>query len=69
MAVSVKVIVLPTQTVVAPEMLEAFGNGLTVITFVATAVPQLLVTVYLTVSIPAATPLTTPAVLTVAIDG
>jgi hypothetical protein len=39
-----KTVVAPTQTLLAPEMVPAFGKGLTVIVVVATAVPQPLVT-------------------------
>ncbi len=39
------VVVLPTVTVAVPVMVPADGNGLTVITLVVVAVPQLLVTV------------------------
>ena len=42
---SVRVVFAPVHTVVAPLMVPALGAGLTVITLVAVAVPQLLVTV------------------------
>ena len=45
LAASVRVILAPTQTDDAPLILPASGVGLTSIVFVATAVPQLLVTV------------------------
>jgi hypothetical protein len=44
-AASVNVIDEPTQTVDGPVMLPAFGNELTVMVFVAVAVPHPLVTV------------------------
>jgi len=43
-AVLLKVVVLPTQTVATPVMVAAVGSGLTVTVLVATSVPQLLVT-------------------------
>jgi hypothetical protein len=39
------VIVAATHTLVAPDMVPASGRGLTVTAFVATALPQLLLTV------------------------
>jgi hypothetical protein len=60
-------VVLPAQTVAVPVMVPASGSGLTVTICVATAVPQLFVTVYDIVAVPADTPVTTPLVLTVAI--
>ena len=60
LAVSLKVIIEPKQTLVAPVIVPATGNGLTVITYIATAVPQLLVTVYCMVSTPQDIPVTTP---------
>ena len=39
------VVVLPAVSVAVPVMVPADGNGLTVITLAAAAVPQLLVTV------------------------
>ena len=65
---SLKVIVEDSHTVVVPVIEPAFGNGLTVTAVVATAVPQLLVTEYDTFTLPAATPVTIPAELTVAIE-
>ena len=56
----------PEQTVVVPEIVPADGSGLTVIAAVATAVPQLFVTEYDIVAVPAVPPVTTPA-LTAAI--
>jgi len=43
-AVLLKVVVLPAQTVATPVMVAAVGSGLTVTVLVATSVPQLLVT-------------------------
>ena len=64
------VVVDPTQIVDAPLTVPAFGATLTVIDFVALAVPQLLVMVYFMVAVPAATPVTTPvAAFTEATDG
>ena len=56
----------PTHSDVAPVIVPATGNGLTVITCVSTAVPQPFVTEYEIMTLPAATPLTTPP-LTVAV--
>ena len=61
---SVRVDVVPTHNVVAPEIPETAVK--TVIVLLAAAVPQLLVTVYIMVSTPAATPVTTPVVAIVA---
>jgi hypothetical protein len=55
----------PTHTVPAPEMLTT-GAEVTFTVSVAVAVPQLLVTVYVTISIPTALPETTPPLDTVA---
>jgi hypothetical protein len=44
-AASVRVTVELTQTAVGPLIVPALGNGFTVTIFVATAVPQTLVTV------------------------
>ncbi len=64
---SVSAVVPPAgQTVSPPVIAPAFGAGLTVTIAVAAAVPQLLVTVYDMVDVPAATPVTTPVALTVA---
>ena len=41
---SVRVIVLPAQTVDVPETVPAIGSGLTVIEYVVNALPQLFVT-------------------------
>ena len=43
-AVLLKVVVFPAQTVATPVMVAAVGSGLTVTVLVATSVPQLLVT-------------------------
>ena len=65
----VNVAVDPTQTVAAPLTMPAKAAGFTVITLFELNVPQLLVTVYLIVELPAATPVTTPvAAFTVATD-
>ena len=65
----VKVAVDPTQTVAAPLTVPAMAAGFTVITLFELNVPQLLVTVYLIVELPAATPVTTPVdAFTVATD-
>ena len=42
---SVKDVVVPGHTVVVPDIVPAFGSGLTAIADVAVAVPQVLVTV------------------------
>ena len=57
---SVRVVLDPAQTDDAPVIAPALGSGLIVITFVVVALPQLLVTVYIMVSVPAIMPLTTP---------
>jgi hypothetical protein len=49
-----------TQTLEAPDIVPAFGKGLTVIVFLAIAVPQLPETVYMIVSMPAVTPVAIP---------
>ena len=48
------------QTVKVPVIAPALGSGFTVTTLVAAAVPQLLVTVYDIVDVPASTPVTMP---------
>ena len=53
----------PKQTDVGPLMVPAYTSALTFTVFLATADPQVLVTVYLIVSVPAVTPVTTPSVL------
>ena len=55
-----KVIDEPAHTLVNPDILPAYGSALTAIGFVATALPQELVTVYLIVSTPPDTPVTKP---------
>ena len=55
------------QTIAVPVMIPAFGSGLTVTTTEVDAEPQLLVTTYEMVVVPAATPVTIPEVPTVAI--
>src|SRR5450432_2128210 len=62
----VNVVADPAQTVRAPLIAPATGSGLTVISADAIEVPQVLVTVYLMVAVPAALPVTTPVELTVA---
>src|SRR4051812_17411801 len=59
-AVSATVMESPMQTADGPVMAPACGAGFTVTGCMATSVPQLLVTEYLTVSRPASTPVTTP---------
>lgn len=59
-AASVKVRVEPTHTVDNPVIVPALGSGFTVTNLVATAVPQLFVTVYEMIEVPADTPLTIP---------
>ncbi len=65
-AISLNKVVVVGQTTSPPEMLPAAGNRLTVTTVVATAVPQLLVTAYDIIEVPAAMPVTTPVALMVA---
>ena len=67
LAISLKIVVAPGQTVVIPVIEPALGNGLTVINFDAIIVPHELVTVYLIVLAPAVTPVTTPEPETVAL--
>lgn len=67
-APSVSVSGVPTHTRVDPVMEPASGIGFTVIGNVAIEEPQILVTVYLIVSRPAAAPVTTPDVPTDAIE-
>src|SRR5664279_1620514 len=54
------VVVAPIQTVAGPLMIPALASGFTMITFVADKVAQLLVTEYVMMVDPAATPVTTP---------
>src|ERR1017187_412534 len=56
----VNVVADPVQTVRAPLIVPATGSGLTVIAADAIEVPQVLVTVYFMVALPAALPVTTP---------
>ena len=67
--VSVRVSREPIHTVLPPLITPDAGSGLTVTTCVATEDPQALETVYLTVSVPALTPVTTPAMDTDAMAG
>ena len=62
-------LVLPIQTDGLPLMVPGLGNGLTVTSWVSAMVPQLLVTVYDTMVVPAVIPLTVPEVFTEATDG
>jgi hypothetical protein len=55
----------PTQTAEPPVIDPALAAGLTVISCVTLAVPQLLATVYDIVAVPAVMPVTTPEALTV----
>ena len=55
----VNVVVDPTQTVAAPLTVPAFGSGFTVSALVAVVEHPPLVTVYLTVTVPAVKPVTT----------
>ena len=69
MAASVKAVFAPAQTTAIPVTVPALGDVLTVTTCVAAAVPQLLLTVYDIVVLPARIPLTTPVALTVPTEG
>ena len=62
---SVNVVEEPEHTVAVPLIVPA-EEGLTVTTMVAATIPQVFVTVYDMVVVPAARPLTTPEVFTVA---
>jgi hypothetical protein len=66
-AASLSDVVPDPQTVAVPVIVPGAGSGLTVTTIVAAAVPQLLVTVYDMIVVPADTPVTVPEELTVAI--
>ena len=57
-----------THTILAPVMIPASDNGLTVTTTEAAAAPQLLVTVYETTEVPADKPVTVPPASTLAIE-
>jgi hypothetical protein len=60
-------VVAPTQTVLAPVIGPTTGNAFTVTTAVCeVAQPLALVTVYVIVTVPAATPVTSPVLLTAA---
>jgi hypothetical protein len=61
-------VVEPSQTVVVPDIDPAFGNGFTVINWIATSVPQPFVMLYEIVALPAATPVTSPVELTEAFE-
>ena len=65
LAVEVKVVTLPTQRAEVPVMVPALGAAVTVITKVeeALAQPPVPLTVYVIVAVPAAVPVTTPALL------
>jgi hypothetical protein len=65
LAVEVKVVTLPTQRAEVPVMVPALGAAVTVITKVeeALAQPPVPLTVYVIVAVPAAAPVTTPALL------
>ena len=66
--VALKVITAAAQTLLAPEMVPAAGNGLTTIAFVVLSDPQLgVTTLYLMMALPIAAPPATPAALMVAI--
>ena len=66
--VSLRVTVLVAHTLVGPVMVPAKGVALTVMVLVAATVPQVLLLVYEIIAEPAARPVTTPEVLTEAID-
>ena len=59
-----KVVVEPVHTVDAPDTEPALGATFIVIAACAESVPQLLVTLYTIVSVPAIRPVTMPAVVT-----
>ena len=63
---SVNVVDEPAIIVAVPLIVPAAGEGLTVITWVAAAVPQPLVTVYDMVVVPDVRPITIPEAFTVA---
>ena len=66
---SVSVFTKPTHTVFVPVIVPETGNGFTDTGIDAYAVPQLLVIAYETKAVPAETPVTTPKVFTVSING
>ena len=57
-----KVVVEPVHSNIVPFIVPAVGTGLTVTANVVEAVPQPVVTVYIMVEFPGATPVTTPVV-------
>jgi hypothetical protein len=67
--VGISVVVAPRQTLVVPDKPNDDSKGSTATTKAATDVPQVLVAVYLTVSIPAVMAVKRPALLTVAMAG
>jgi len=67
--VLVKVVVLPGQTIVLPEMVPTNGSGFTTNVRVATAAPQMPVTAYEIVLVPVAMAFTTPVLLMDATEG
>jgi hypothetical protein len=64
---AVRLVAVPAQTVGSPKMSIEDESAFTVTVLVATAVPQPLETVYDITAVPAATPVTTPELLIVAI--
>jgi hypothetical protein len=68
-AVSTRVMTPPEQVVVLPLMKPAYGAASTLMLCVAVALPQLLVTVYVMVAVPADTAVTTPVDDTEAMEG
>jgi hypothetical protein len=65
-AASVSWVVAPPHTVKVPVIVPAVIEELTVTIFVAEALPQLFVTAYVIVAVPAETPVTIPVLPTVA---
>jgi len=65
---SFNVVAAPAHTEAVPVIDPAFGNGLTVTAAVAVAVPHTVVAEYDIVVLPAAIPVTTPVLPTVATD-
>jgi hypothetical protein len=66
---SVKVVNALSQTVNEPDITPALGAALITTVWVATSVPQVLVTAYMIVSMPAVTPVTVvPATLALVLD-
>jgi hypothetical protein len=64
LTLSVSVIVAPSHTLEDPDIVPATGSGLTVIMVVVAAAPQPFVIVYEMVTVPALTPVTSPAEFT-----